>query len=146
MKTTKIIIAASLVLLTLAMNAQEKGILFATVSYSHEMNRFETWVSHITDRNSYRDIEEADMPVVSQTIYTECAEINYENKASFEKWMATPFDEDIIETDPLMEPWMTSPFETEVSEDDLSLESWMSSSFETEEIIPIEDWMTASNW
>ena len=126
MKTTKIIIAAVLVLLTLAINAQDKRDLFATIIYSHDMNRIETWVSN--------------------TIYTDYAEISFENEASFEQWMAAPFDEAIVEIDPLMESWMAKPFETKDLEDELSLESWMSSPFETDENIPIEDWMTASNW
>ncbi len=146
MKTSKIIIAAVLVLLTLAMNAQDKRALYATIVYSHDMNRFETWVSHTTDRSNYMDIEEAEMPVVSQTFYSDYADINYENEASFEQWMSTPFDEAIIEIGPLMEPWMAYPFETEEIEDELSLESWMSSPFETDENIPIEGWMTASKW
>ncbi len=130
MKTSKIIIAAVLVLLTLAMNAQDKRALYATIIYSHDMNRLETWVSHTTD----------------QTNYTDYAGINYENEASFEQWMATPFEEALMEIDPIMEPWMADPFETKEIEDDLSLESWMSNPFETDENIPIEDWMTASNW
>ncbi len=124
MKTTKIIIAAVLVIMTLAMNAQDKRALYATIIYSNDMNRLETWVSHTTDRTNYMDIEEAEMPVVSQTFYSDYADINYENKASFEQWMATPFEEAIVEIGPLMEPWMSYPFETE----------------------EIEDWMTVSNW
>ena len=146
MKTSKIIIAAVLVILTLAINAQEKRALFATIIYSHDMNRFETWVSHTTDRTNYTDIEEAEMPMVSQTFYTDYAEISYANKASFEQCMATPFDEAIVEIGPLLEPWMAHPFENKEIEDELSMESWMSNPFETGENIPIEDWMTASNW
>ena len=107
MKTSKIIIAAVLVLLTLAMKAQEKRALYATIIYSHDMN-----------------IGEAEKPVVSQSFYTDYADINYENEAPFEQWMATPFEEAIVEIGPLMEPWMSYPFETE----------------------EIEDWMTVSNW
>jgi len=129
MKTTKIIIAAVLVIMTLAMNAQDKRALYATIIYSHDMN-----------------IGEAEKPLISQTFYSDYADINYKNEASFEQWMATPFDEAIVEIGPLMEPWMSYPFETEEIEDELSLESWMSSPFETDENIQIEDWMTSSNW
>ena len=146
MKTTKIIIAAVLVLLTLAMNAQDKRVLFATIIYSHDMNRLETWVSNTPDRISCMDIEEAEMPVVSQTYYSDFAEISFENEAAFEQWMASPFEEALIEIGPLMEPWMSCPFETEEIEEELSLESWMSSPFKTDDMIQIEDWMTASNW
>ena len=146
MKTTKIIIAAVLVIMTLAMNAQDKRALYATIIYSNDMNRLETWISHTTDKTNYMDIEEAEMPVISQTFYSDYADINYKNEASFEQWMATPFEEAIVEIGPLMEPWMSYPFETEEIEDELSLESWMSSPFETDENIQIEDWMTSSNW
>lgn len=164
MKTTKLMIAAILVLLTSATFAQINKGLFATVKYSHELNRFETWVSHIGDRISHQDSDEAEQPVISQTFYTDYAHISYENEASFEQWMATPFEEAIFENGPgveawmsrpfkaeaseeglFLEEWMSQPFETGVSEDELVVEEWMSTPFETGEMIQAENWMTASN-
>lgn len=163
MKTTKLIIAAVLVLLTTATLAQINRGMYATVEYSQEMNRFETWVSEIGDRISHRDIEGTDRPVVSQIFYTDYAQISYEDEASFEQWMATPYEEAILESEPEMEGWMSRafdiglseeelklenwmccPFETGITEEELTLESWMSTPFDTGEVLPQEKWMTAS--
>lgn len=137
MKTTKTLIAALLVLVTATTFAQAKKGLFVSVKYSHEMNRIETWVSHISDRISHNNSDEAELPVISETYYTDFADITYEN-------------ESLIEDALSMEVWMSTPFEEAFYEDALSLEAWMSETFETdelqEEIIQVEDWMTASNW
>jgi hypothetical protein len=145
MKTTKTIIAAVLVLLTSATFAQVNRGLFATVKYSHDLNRFETWVAHIGDRISHKDFEKANHPLISQTFYTEYAEISVETEGSFEQWMATPFEDAIIESEPVMEEWMILPFETPESEDELYLEEWMCQAFKIEESendICLEEWMS----
>ncbi len=74
--------------------AQAKKGLFVSVKYSHEMNRVETWVSHINDRISHHSFEEADLPVISQTYYY----------SDF-----TPFEEAFFEDGLFMEPWMSRP-------------------------------------
>ena len=50
MKTTKLLSTAILVLMTATTFAQAEKGLFKTVKYSHEMNRFETWVFDIHER------------------------------------------------------------------------------------------------
>lgn len=171
MKTTKTLIAALLVLVTASTFAQAKKGLFVSVKYSHEMNRIETWVSHISDRISHNNSDEAELPVISETYYADFADITYENESliedalSMETWMSAPFEEAFYEDALSMEAWMSAPFEETLYEDALSLEAWMSETFETDEpqnelgleewmstpfeldeIIQVEDWMTASNW
>ncbi len=64
MKTSKIIIAAVLVILTLAMNAQEKRALYATIIYSHDMNigeaelSLESWMSSPFETEEIIQIED----------------------------------------------------------------------------------------
>ena len=132
MKTTKIIFATLLVLLCTATIAQQTSSLFAAVKFSPEMNRVETWVYHVNDRNSDEVFAKNSHPHISQTFYTDYDEIAYE--------------EAVFEMGPYMEDWMSDPFELETGEEDLSLEPWMTLPFEAEEFIPIEDWMTAANW
>lgn len=132
MKTTKILFATLLVLLCTTAIAQQSSSLFAAVIFSPEMNRVETWVSHVNDRNSEEVFARNAHPRISQTFYTDYAEISHE--------------EAVFESGPFMEEWMSDPFESEASEEDLSLESWMISPFETEAIIPLEDWMKVANW
>ena len=96
------------------------------------MNRVETWVYHVNDRNSDEVFAMNSHPQISQTFYTDYAEISYE--------------EAVFETGPYMEDWMSDPFELEAGEGDLSLEPWMTKPFEAETYIPIEDWMTTTNW
>jgi hypothetical protein len=145
MKTTRLIITAILVLLTSATFAQINRGLFASVKYSHDLNRFETWVSHIGDRISHENANHDNRPVISQTYYTDYAQISYENEAAFENWMATPFEEAIVENGPVMEDWMSQPFESDLSEEELYLEEWMSKPFETnesEDELCLEEWMS----
>ena len=130
MKTTKILIALLLVLVTSTTFAQANKGLFVTVKYSHEMNRVETWVSHINDRISHNSYDKADLPVISQTYYSDF----------------TPFEEAFFEDGLFMEPWMSHPFKDDSLQEELCLEYWMSIPFETEELIQVEEWMTISNW
>ncbi len=146
MKTTKTLIVAVLVLVTASTFAQAKKGLFLTVKYSHEMNRIETWASNISERISHRCTDEADFPVISQTYYSDFADISYENEPLIESWMSAPFDEAFFEDALTLEAWMSDPFESDELQDELSLEDWMSTPFETEEIILVEKWMTSSNW
>lgn len=152
MKTTKTLIAALLVLVTATTFAQAKKGLFVSVKYSHEMNRIETWVSHISDRISHNNSDEAELPVISETYYADFADITYENESliedalSMETWMSAPFEEAFYEDALSLEAWMSETFETDEPQNELGLEEWMSTPFELDEIIQIEDWMTASNW
>ena len=125
MKRTKILSTAILALLTLSIYAQEEKSLFVTVEYTPELNRFETWVSHVHDRISQYSSETAGKPVISQSYYAEYAEVSYENELSIENWMITPFQEPYFESDLLLEEWMTAPFETSEREEELCLEAWM---------------------
>lgn len=125
MKTTKTLCTAILVLATLSIFAQEERGLFVTVEYSPELNRFETWVSHVYERFNHNSNEAADLPVVSRSYYAEYAEISYDNGLTIENWMITPFDEVILESDLLIEEWMTTSIEVSEGEKELCLEGWM---------------------
>ena len=89
--------------------------------FSPEMNRVETWVYHVNDRNSDEVFAKNSHPHISQTFYTDYDEIAYE--------------EAVFEMGPYMEDWMSDPFELETGEEDLSLEPWMTLPFEAEEFI-----------
>lgn len=132
MNTTKIFFAFLLVLLCTATIAQQNSNLFAAAIFSPEMNRVETWVYFVNDRNSDEVFAQISLPHISHTFYTEYAEISY--------------DEAFVETGPYMEDWMSDPFAAESVEENLSLEPWMAMPFEAEEIILLEDWMTSANW
>jgi len=131
MRTKNILIATIMVMMTASTFAQGKRDPFVTVKYSAELNRFETWVSKIHDRLGYYTQKETDLPVIFQTYYSDYTNIFYENEPFLESWMTVPFMESFSEDGLIMETWMSQLFET----DELS-----------EELIPIEVWMTASNW
>ncbi len=96
MKTTKIFFTFLLVLLCTATMAQQNSKLFAAAIFSPEMNRVETWVYFVNDRNSDEVFAQISLPHISHTFYTEYAEISY--------------DEAFVETGPYMEDWMSNPF------------------------------------
>lgn len=129
MKTTKIISTAILVLLTFTTFAQTDKGLIVTVEYSHELNRFETWVSHLHDRFSHNGSNAPALPVISQSFYSEYTEISYDMESTIENWMIAPFGEVIAERDLLIEEWMTKPFYPSAEEEDLYLEEWMTRNF-----------------
>ncbi|MFO7670995.1 MAG: hypothetical protein R6W31_15165 [Bacteroidales bacterium] len=135
MKTIKILIAAILVLMTASSFAQGKRDPFVTVKHTDELNRFETWVSNIHNRMGYYRQKAPDLPVISLTYYSDYTHISYNNEPFLESWMTEPFQESL-----------NQPFEADGLSDELPLENWMITPFETEELIPIEEWMTTSNW
>lgn len=135
MNTTKILIAAVLVLVTGATYAQSEKGLIAMERYSLEINRFETWAADNHDRTKHENFYEGDLPIISTTYYVDFVDISYE----------IPSENMFFEEGPHMEPWMKELFETEESQEELRLEEWMFTPFETLETIPMEGWM-ASNW
>lgn len=146
MKTTKALFTAILVLMTLGIFAQEEQGLFVSVEYSEQLNRFETWVSQVQDHFTHRANREAGLPVISQTFYTEYADVFYEDDYSMKTWMSTPFEEGFLEAKLDLEYWMSTPFETIDLEEGPSLEKWMLTPFETQEELEVEEWMTVALW
>ena len=146
MKTTKIVIAAILVLVTATTFAQAEKSLVKTVKYSYEMNRFETWLPDIHERLNRKVRIATDLPVITQSYYMDDSEISYTIESDIEQGMSDPYEEDFVEEDMPLEPWMSDPFETEEVQEGLVLEPWMSTPFVTDELIPVEEWMSASNW
>ncbi len=139
MKTIKILIATILVLMTASSFAQGKRDPFVTVKYTDELNRFETLVSNIHDRMGYYHHVEPGLPVISLTYYSDYTHISYDNEPFLESWMTEPFQES------LSQPFEANGLSDELS-DELTLENWMITPFETEGLIPMEEWMTTSNW
>jgi hypothetical protein len=135
MKTIKILIAAILVLMTASSFAQGNSDPFISVKYTAELNRFETLVSNIHDRIGHYSHVEPSLPVISLTYYSDYTHISYDNEPFLESWMTEPFQESL-----------SQPFEADGLSDELTLENWMITPFETEVLIPMEEWMTTSNW
>jgi hypothetical protein len=146
MKTIKILTATILLLVAASTFAQGEKDLFATVKYAGQLTRFETWVSGIHGRIGHHRQTGTDLPVISRTFYSDEMDVSYEKEDFIESWMAIPFEAPFSEDDLIMEAWMSQPFETDELSDAPILEEWMITPFETEELIPVEAWMTASNW
>lgn len=99
MKTKIIFLGAVLALMTASLSAQEPELLYATVVYSQEADRLETWVSEFKNTDIHND-----------------------NELEYFLFEETLYEEQIV------------------------LEKWMIKDFDTEASIPMEDWMTASEW
>ena len=108
MKTTKILIAAILVLLTASTFAQMSEGNYLTANFSTEMNHVEALAYNIREHFVHSTADEVD--------------VIFEDESYIEDWMSTPFEDEIFEENLYLELWMSTPFETE---ENIEVEEWM---------------------
>jgi len=145
MKTIKITLITALIALGQILYGQPLKVHYMASNYTEQGSRFETlhriFPGNI-ERNERKGYKE---PVVFRSYSIKFADVIYEENHGAEAWMASPFECNFAETDPVLENWMDSPFESRYADADLSIENWMTSPFEStyaEAELQIEDWMT----
>jgi hypothetical protein len=146
MKTIKITLITALIALGQILYGQPVKVHYMASNYSEQGSKFENLHRNFpgsierTVREGYKE------PVVYRSYSIKFADVIYEEYQGAEAWMASPFECNFAETDPVLEDWMSSPFESRYADADLSIENWMTSPFESsyaDAELQIEDWMTS---